>query len=217
VVRGRSGSGKTTLLNLAAGLDRPTSGRVWLGDAEVSALSERGLVELRRRRVGLVFQTFGLVPILSAAENIGVPLRLVDTPPAVRDARVAQLLDVVGLATHATRRPDELSGGEQQRVAVARALANDPDFLVADEPTGQLDSRTGRAVMGLLRDLVDRRGLTAVVATHHPVMLDLADEVVDLHDGRISRSSTDRPPEEWPDAPAPSPGRAPRGRPSPRR
>ncbi len=185
-VRGRSGSGKTTLLNLVAGLDRPDEGTVHLGDTEVSALSERELVDLRRRRVGVVFQTFGLVPILSAAENVGVPLRLVGTDPGAREARVAELLDVVGLSAHAGQRPYELSGGQQQRVAIARALANSPDLLVADEPTGQLDSQTGRAVMDLLSRLVHDRGMTAVVATHDPALVGLADAVVDLTDGAVS-------------------------------
>ncbi len=184
-VRGRSGSGKTTLLNLLAGLDRPDAGTVHLGDLEVSALPERELVELRRRRVGVVFQTFGLVPILSAAENVGVPLRLVGTPAAEREARVAELLDAVGLAKHAAQRPYELSGGQQQRVAVARALANRPELLVADEPTGQLDSATGRSVMALLLELVHEQGLAAVVATHDPSLVGLADEVLDLRNGRL--------------------------------
>ena len=189
VVRGRSGSGKTTLLNLLAGLDRPDAGTVHLQDAsgevEVSALGESGLVELRRTRVGVVFQTFGLVPILTAAENVGVPLRLVGTEPAERERRVAELLDAVGLSAHAAQRPHELSGGQQQRVAVARALANRPDVLVADEPTGQLDSQTGAEVMRLLLQLVHSERLTAVVATHDPLLVSLADEVVDLRDGRL--------------------------------
>ena len=193
VVRGRSGSGKTTLLNLLSGLDRPDAGTVHLGDVEVSALPEDALVQLRRRRVGVVFQTFGLVPILSAAENVGVPLRLVRTPRAERDARVAELLELVGLAGHANQRPHELSGGQQQRVAIARALVAGPALLIADEPTGQLDSRTGAAVMDLLHGLVHDRGLTAVVATHDPALVDLADEVVDLRDGRIGRSEPAAP------------------------
>ncbi len=191
-VRGRSGSGKTTLLNLVAGLDRPDEGTVHLGDTEVSALSERELVDLRRRRVGVVFQTFGLVPILSAAENVGVPLRLVGTDPGAREARVAELLDVVGLSAHAGQRPYELSGGQQQRVAIARALANSPDLLVADEPTGQLDSQTGRAVMDLLSRLVHDRGMTAVVATHDPALVGLADAVVDLTDGAVAAPGAGR-------------------------
>ena len=189
VVRGRSGSGKTTLLNLLAGLDRPDSGTVRLGEQEVSALSERELVQFRRRRVGVVFQSFGLVPILSAAENVGVPLRLLRTPPPQREQRVAELLDRVGLSAHVKQRPYELSGGQQQRVAIARALANSPDLLIADEPTGQLDSHTGREVMNLLRSLIHDDGLTAVVATHDPVLVALADEVLQLSDGRLNRVS----------------------------
>jgi len=185
VVRGRSGSGKTTLLNLLAGLDRPDAGSVHLGDVEVSALTERELVQWRRRRVGVVFQAFGLVPILSAAENVGVPLRLVDTGEQERESRVAELLAAVGLSDHAAQRPHELSGGQQQRVAVARALANRPEVLVADEPTGQLDSATGRDVMRLLLDLVHTQALTAVVATHDPILVGLADDVLDLSDGRV--------------------------------
>ena len=185
-VRGRSGSGKTTLLNLLAGLDRPDAGTVHLGDVEVSALPESGLVELRRTEVGVVFQSFGLVPILSAAENVGVPLRLVSTPAAERDARVAELLELVGLADHAAQRPYELSGGQQQRVAIARALANRPRLGVADEPTGQLDSRTGAAVMDLLLRLVREAGTTIVVATHDPALTAVADQVVELHSGRLA-------------------------------
>jgi putative ABC transport system ATP-binding protein len=200
VVRGRSGSGKTTLLNLLSGLDRPDAGSVHLGDVEVSALPEQALVQLRRRQVGVVFQTFGLVPILTAAENVGVPLRLLRTPRTERDARVADLLEVVGLAAHANQRPHELSGGQQQRVAIARALAAEPALLIADEPTGQLDSRTGAAVMTLLHGLVHDRGLTAVVATHDPALVELADEVLDLRDGRLGRSAPagPRPTQERP-------------------
>lgn len=184
-VRGRSGSGKTTLLNLLGGLDRPTRGRVLLDGREVSVLSEAELVELRRRTVAFVFQTFGLIPILTAAENVEIPLRLVGAEPAEREARVAELLERVGLAERAAHRPHELSGGERQRVAVARALANRPTLLLADEPTGQLDTETGHRIMVLLRSLVDTEGMTAIVATHDPVMLDVADEIVDLHDGRL--------------------------------
>jgi putative ABC transport system ATP-binding protein len=184
-VRGRSGSGKTTLLNLLGGLDRPTSGRVLLDGVEISALSEARLVELRRTTVAFVFQAFGLVPILSAAENVEVPLRLVRAEPRARDERVLQLLDEVGLSGRARHRPHELSGGEQQRVAIARALANRPRLLLADEPTGQLDSETGRRIMALLRAVVDHEHVTAVVATHDPLMLDHADRVVELHDGQL--------------------------------
>jgi putative ABC transport system ATP-binding protein len=185
-VRGRSGSGKTTLLNLIGGLDRPDAGTVHLGDVEVSALPEAGLVKLRREDVGVVFQAFGLVPILTAAENVGVPLRLLGTPSAEREARVAELLALVGLSDHAAQRPYELSGGQQQRVAIARALANRPRLVVADEPTGQLDSRTGASVMELLLRLVREAGTTVVVATHDPALTAVADEVVELHSGRLS-------------------------------
>jgi putative ABC transport system ATP-binding protein len=184
-VRGRSGSGKTTLLNLIGGLDRPTAGRVLVADREVSSMEEDELVDLRRHTVSYIFQSFGLIPILTAAENVEVPLRLVSADPAARDQRVHTLLDLVGLGERANHRPHELSGGEQQRVAIARALANRPQLLLADEPTGQLDSQTGHTVMGLLRSVVRAEGVTAVVATHDPLLLDLADRVVELRDGHL--------------------------------
>ncbi len=184
-VRGRSGSGKTTLLSLIGTLDRPTSGSVAVDGVPVSELPESKLITFRRRKVGFIFQAFGLMPILSAAENVEIPLRLVGTDPSVREQRVAELLDHVGLADRIHHRPHELSGGEQQRVAIARALANRPDLLLADEPTGQLDSQTGHAIMTLLRGLVRSEGVTAVVATHDPAMLDVADRVIELRDGRV--------------------------------
>lgn len=187
-VRGRSGAGKTTLLNLVGGLDRPTAGRVHVAGREVTAASERELLALRRATVGFVFQSFGLIPILSAAENIGVPLRLAKVPAAEREERVAVLLELVGLGGQAAQRPYELSGGQQQRVAVARALANDPALLIADEPTGQLDSETGKSIMDLLRALVHARGMTALVATHDPTLMELADRVLELRDGRLVQS-----------------------------
>ncbi|MEO8572306.1 MAG: ABC transporter ATP-binding protein [Chloroflexota bacterium] len=184
-VRGRSGSGKTTFLNILGGLDHPTSGTVVIDGHEVSAMSEDELVEVRRRSVAFIFQSFGLVPILSAAENVEIPLRLVRAEPKGRDARVRELLELVGLGGRAKHRPHELSGGEQQRVAIARALANRPRILLADEPTGQLDSETGHVIMMLLRDVVRTEGVTAVVATHDPAMLDVADRVVELRDGEL--------------------------------
>jgi putative ABC transport system ATP-binding protein len=189
-VRGPSGSGKTTLLNLLGGLDRPTAGRVVVDGREVSSMRESELVALRRHTVAFVFQTFGLVPILSAAENVEIPLRLVKAEPRERDARVAELLELVGLGERAGHRPFELSGGEQQRVALARSLANRPKLLIADEPTGQLDSETGHAVMQLLRSVVRAEAITAIVATHDPMMLDVADRVVELRDGRIVGGGT---------------------------
>jgi putative ABC transport system ATP-binding protein len=184
-IRGRSGAGKTTLLNLIGGLDRPTTGRIWVAGHEVTAAGERELLALRRDTIGFVFQSFGLVPILSAAENVGVPMRLAKLPAAPREQRVTMLLELVGLGDHAAQRPYELSGGQQQRVAVARAIANDPRLLIADEPTGQLDSETGRSIMDLIRALVRARGMTALVATHDPALLDLADRVLRLRDGRL--------------------------------
>ena len=185
VIKGRSGSGKTTLLNVLSGLDRPTSGRVVVDGVEVGTADETALVALRRRSVGFVFQSFGLIPVLSAAENVEVPLRLLGTPPAERDARVAELLERVGLAAHARQRPTELSGGQQQRVGIARALAADPPLLFADEPTGQLDSVTGRQIMDLLVELVHSSGVAAVVTTHDPLLMARADRVLELHDGRL--------------------------------
>jgi putative ABC transport system ATP-binding protein len=185
-VRGRSGAGKTTLLNLIGGLDRPTRGRVEVAGHDVTAAGEAELLALRRSTIGFVFQSFGLIPILSAAENVGVPLRLSRFPAAERTERVALLLELVGLGGQAAQRPGELSGGQQQRVAVARALANDPPLLIADEPTGQLDSETGRAIMDLLRALVDARGMTALVATHDAALIDRADRVLTMRDGRLA-------------------------------
>ena len=182
---GRSGSGKTTLLNVIGGLDRPDTGSVSVDGVEVTGLDEDGLSRLRREKVSYVFQTFGLIPVLTAAENVGVPMRLREAPVAERERRVEMLLELVGLAPHALQRPDELSGGQQQRVAIARALAGSPRLLVADEPTGQLDSETGLSVMALIRGVVEAEGMTALVATHDPVMIALADRAVRLVDGRL--------------------------------
>lgn len=184
-LKGRSGSGKTTLLNLVGGLDTPDAGKVTVEGRDLAGLGENGLLELRRDHVGFIFQSFGLIPILTAAENVGVPLRLRKTDPREREERVALLLALVGLADHAEQRPGELSGGQQQRVAIARALANKPSLLIADEPTGQLDAETGLAVMELLRAVVRSEGVTALVATHDAALLDLADRVLELSDGEI--------------------------------
>lgn len=182
---GRSGSGKTTLLNCLGGLDTPTSGRVVVGSTVISEADERTRTALRRDVVAFVFQTFGLVPMLSAAENIGLPLRLRKTAPAARERRVADLLEMVGLGAHAAQRPAELSGGQQQRVAIARALANSPRLLVADEPTGQLDAETGATIMALLRSVVRSEGMTAIVSTHDASLQAMADRTVRLADGRL--------------------------------
>ena len=185
MIRGRSGSGKTTLLNLLGGLERPTSGRVFVGERELTAMSADDVLELRRHHLGYVFQSFGLVPSLSAAENVEVPLRLLELDARERDARVAEALELVGLARHAKQRPGELSGGQQQRVGIARALVAQPAVLLADEPTGQLDSSNAAVVMDLLADLVHTRGVAAVVTTHDPLMVERADRVLDLHSGRL--------------------------------
>ncbi|MCX4735325.1 ABC transporter ATP-binding protein [Streptomyces sp. NBC_01363] len=184
-LKGRSGSGKTTLLNLLGGLDSPDGGRITVDGTDLAELGEDGLLELRRDRIGFIFQSFGLIPILTAAENVGVPMRLRKADPREREDRVALLLSLVGLADHAAQRPGELSGGQQQRVAIARALANRPALLIADEPTGQLDAETGLAVMELLRAVVRSEGVTALVATHDAQLLGLADRVLELSDGHI--------------------------------
>lgn len=185
VVRGPSGSGKTTLLNLLGGLDRPTSGRVLLGDDVLSELSEAELAAARRDRIGYVFQNFGLIPVLSAAENVEVPLRLRRMERGQRDERVAEVLELVGLIRHAGQRPGELSGGQQQRVGVARALVARPEVLIADEPTGQLDSETAERIMDLILEVTRIRGTATVVATHDPLLISRADEVLELCDGRV--------------------------------
>jgi putative ABC transport system ATP-binding protein len=186
VLRGRSGAGKTTLLDLLGGLQTPDAGTVRLAGEDLAALSPERLADLRRRELGTVVQSFDLIPVLSAAENVEVPLRIARTPVAERDARVRELLGLVGLAAHAPQRPAELSGGQQQRVAIARALAARPRLLLADEPTGQLDSETAASVMGLLRSLVDETGLAAVVSTHDPRVAAFADRVLEMHDGHVA-------------------------------
>jgi putative ABC transport system ATP-binding protein len=182
-LRGRSGSGKTTLLSIIGGLDRPTSGRVEVAGQDVTALDADGLARMLRDTVAFIFQSFGLLPVLSAAENVGLPMRLARLDPATRERRARALLGLVGLSGHADQRPYELSGGEQQRVAIARALANSPELLLADEPTGQLDSETAGQIMRLLRSIVHDEGITAIVATHDPVLIGLADRVLNLKDG----------------------------------
>jgi putative ABC transport system ATP-binding protein len=185
-LRGRSGSGKTTLLNIIGGLDDPTAGRVWVDGREVNRMSERERLALRRDRVAFIFQSFGLVPMLSAAENVGIPLRIAGAAPSERRERVAAMLALTGLSSHAAHRPDELSGGQQQRVAIARALAGRPGLLIADEPTSQLDLETGRQIMELLRSVVRSEAVTALVATHDEALVGLADKVISLEDGSVT-------------------------------
>ncbi|PPF89641.1 ABC transporter [Subtercola sp. Z020] len=180
---GRSGSGKTTLLNCIGALDLPTSGRVQIGGDEITTLSEAERTRLRRTRISFIFQTFGLLPMLSAAENVGLPLRLERRTTAERQSRVRHLLELVGLSDHADQRPAELSGGQQQRVAIARALANTPQLLIADEPTGQLDAENGEAILDLLRTIVRTEGTTALISTHDPRVQAGADVTLRLADG----------------------------------
>jgi putative ABC transport system ATP-binding protein len=184
-VCGRSGSGKTSLLNIIGGLDVPTSGSVAVAGREVTSMSDRERMALRRSTVAFIFQSFGLIPMLSAAENVGIPLRITGTEPRAREQKVATMLAIVGLSEHAAQRPNELSGGQQQRVAIARALAGSPQLLIADEPTSQLDLETGRQIMRLILTVVRAEGITALVATHDEAFIDLADEVLRLEDGHL--------------------------------
>jgi putative ABC transport system ATP-binding protein len=182
---GRSGSGKTTLLNILAGLEKPTSGRAWVAGLEVTAMSRDEQLRMRRQQVALVFQSFALLPMLSAAENVGVPMRLSRLDPASREARVSALLELVGLEGRGHQRPHELSGGEQQRAGIARALANNAELLLADEPTGQLDSHTARQIMGLIRTVAHAEGITAITATHDRALMDIADRVLTIRNGQF--------------------------------
>jgi len=188
VVRGPSGAGKSTLLRLLGGLDTPTSGDVWIDGTLYSSLTEEQAVELRRDDLGFVFQSFGLVPVLTAAQNVELPLRMKEVDAATRDARVAEVLALVGLSEHAAQLPDELSGGQQQRVGIARALAVPPRVLIADEPTAQLDSANALVVMDLLADLVATAGIAVVVATHDADLAARAHRVIELHDGHRARA-----------------------------
>jgi putative ABC transport system ATP-binding protein len=180
---GPSGSGKSTFLNVAAGLDRPTSGTVALGDTDLAGLSERRLTVLRRERIGFVFQAFNLLPSLTVAQNIALPLRLDGHRP--RRSSVREVAARVGLERRLRHRPSQLSGGQQQRVAIARALVTRPEVVFADEPTGALDTHTGREVLSLLRQVVDEDGHTVVMVTHDPVAAAHADRVIMLADGRV--------------------------------
>ena len=185
VLIGRSGSGKTTLLNLVAGLDRPTSGTVHVDGDEITRYTERQLTRMRRRKVGFVFQSFGLLPLLSAYENVELALRIAGTGIRQRRRRTEELLEAVGLAGRARHRPYELSGGEQQRVAIARALANEPALILADEPTGELDSSTAVSIFTLLHELVQDRGVTILTTTHDRTVMELVPRVEEMRDGRL--------------------------------
>ena len=182
-IMGPSGSGKSTLLHLLAGLDRPTSGEVYLGDTEITSLRDKALTMLRRDRIGFIFQSFNLLPTMTAAENIVLPMRIAGKRPDPH--WVASIVETVGLAGRLDHRPSQLSGGQQQRVAAARALASRPEIVFADEPTGALDSRSGAELLRFLRTAVDDLGQTVVMVTHDPVAAGYADRVLFLADGHV--------------------------------
>ena len=181
-VKGRSGSGKTTLLNCVGGLDHPNSGTVRFFGRNITRMSDSDLTKWRREEVGYIFQSFALLPTLSAWENIELPIRIAGHKD--RRARTKYCIDLVGLGKWANHRPYEMSGGQQQRIAIARALANHPKLLLADEPTGELDSTTAREILSLFRQIVEMEGLTMLMTSHDPIVLEYVDEVVELQDGQ---------------------------------
>lgn len=184
-IMGPSGSGKSTLLHLLGGLEQPTAGKVWLRDQELSSLNDKAISRLRRQQIGFIFQFFNLIPVLTAHENVAMPLILDGVPRAEALHRAYQALQNVGLSERKSHRPSELSGGEQQRVTIARALVNDPAIILGDEPTGNLDSKTSDEVVSLLRQVVDQLGRTMVIVTHDPRVAAHADRIVFLKDGQI--------------------------------
>lgn len=189
VLKGRSGSGKTTLINLLGALDQPTEGEIYFCGENLNKKSERQRNELRRTQIGLIFQSFALVPIMSAYENVEFGLRIARVPAKERKMKAVQALEIVGLKSRMHHRPFELSGGEQQRVAIARAIAHRPKLILADEPTAELDSRTGLKVIQLFKDLVRTARMTIVLTTHDPAVMELADVVYELEDGKIAHLS----------------------------
>lgn len=189
-LKGRSGSGKTTLLNILGALDEPTEGRVLLRGREITGLSQSEKSRIRRTEFGLVFQSFGLIPLMSAYENVEFGLRVSGAPAKHNREAAERALERVGMKERMKHRPMELSGGEQQRVAIARAIAHQPSLLIADEPTAELDSKMGLQVMRVFRDLVGRSGMTIVMTTHDPGIMELADYVIALEDGKIVSQTT---------------------------
>jgi putative ABC transport system ATP-binding protein len=186
VISGPSGSGKTTLLNLIGCIDRPDEGTLMVGGKAVQAMTDDALSNLRARQLGFVFQNFNLLPVLTAFENVEYPLVLAEMPADQRRARVETLLEAVGLAGHARKRPGQLSGGQRQRVAIARALARKPQLVLADEPTANLDSKTGAEIIELMRSMQQRQHVSFVFSSHDPKVLEAADDAVHIHDGRIT-------------------------------
>ena len=182
---GRSGSGKTTLLNLLAGLDHPSAGRVLFEGRDMAKFKEKDFIQLRRHRIGVVFQSFALLPLLSAYENVELPMRIAGLSSCDRRRRTQESLEMVGLDRRARHRPFELSGGEQQRVSIARAVAMEPDIVLADEPTGELDSTNAQAIFGLFRQMVTDQGMSVVATTHDHTLLDMADQIYTMQDGEL--------------------------------
>jgi putative ABC transport system ATP-binding protein len=191
-IMGRSGSGKSTLLTLLGGVDVPTSGQVLLEGTDLATLKDDDRTLVRRRRIGFVFQAFNLLPILSAEENVALPLELDGVSPAIARERAGRMLELVGLSSRRTHLPGKMSGGEQQRAAIARALVIEPAILLADEPTGNLDSANGKRITQVLRELVDQHGQTIVMVTHDLAVADQADRVIHLSDGQVDREEMNR-------------------------
>jgi len=185
VVMGPSGSGKTTLLNLIGALDKPTRGKVYIDGEDLTTLDEGKLTKIRRKKIGFVFQFYNLIPVLTAFENVELPMLISGKNKEDRQRRAFQLLEMMGLSDRSEHRPDELSGGEQQRVAIARSLANEPSIILADEPTGDLDTKTGQEVILALHDAAKKENVTVVVVTHDPVVTERADRILEMRDGKI--------------------------------
>ncbi len=184
-IMGPSGSGKTTLLNLIGTLDKPDTGRIFIDGIDISSLHETELVNLRRRSIGYIFQFYNLIPILTALDNVGLPMLLADVSKEKREKRSIELLELVGLKNRIYHKPDELSGGEQQRVAIARALSNNPAIILADEPTGDLDEETGIEIVKQMRAIIEKEKKTLIIVTHDPVIATYTTRIVNLKDGQI--------------------------------
>lgn len=184
-IAGPSGSGKTTLLNIIGCLDSPTKGKVMIDDKDISGLSTKEQAALRKEKIGFVFQTFNLIPVLTAFENVEMPLIILDIPEQEKKQRITSILEEVGLAEYLRRRPNEMSGGQQQRVAIARALVKNPTMVLADEPTANLDSTTGRDILQLMKELNEKHGTTFIFSTHDQLVMDFARRLVSLRDGKV--------------------------------
>lgn len=184
-IMGPSGSGKTTLLNLIGTLDKPDSGKIFIDGMDIGSIKEKELVSLRRKKIGYIFQFYNLIPVLTAVDNVGLPMLLAGINRGTREKRARELLELVGLKKRVNHKPDELSGGEQQRVAIARALANNPSIILADEPTGDLDEETGIKVVKQMRKIIELEKKTLIIVTHDPVIATHTTRVLNLRDGRI--------------------------------